>query len=59
MAVWLGTGSIAERFVEFKSWIPSMGFGYRLQVQPRMNVRFDFGIGRETSGIYFSLNEAF
>lgn len=59
MVVWLGTGSIAERFVDFQSWLPSMGFGYRLQVQPRMNVRFDFGIGRETSGVYFNLNEAF
>lgn len=56
---WLGTGSIAKSFVDFESWIPSFGFGYRLQVQPRMNVRIDVGIGRETSGIYFNLNEAF
>ncbi len=56
---WLGTGSIADQFVNFESWLPNFGFGYRLQVQPRMNVRIDVGIGRETSGIYFNLNEAF
>lgn len=56
---WLGTGSVADKFVELESWLPNFGFGYRLQVQPRMNVRIDVGIGRETSGIYFNLNEAF
>lgn len=56
---WFGTGSIAPTFIDFESWLPSFGFGYRLQVQPRMNVRIDIGIGRETSGVYFNLNEAF
>jgi hypothetical protein len=33
--------------------------GYRLTVQPRMNLRLDYGFGRESSGFYFNFNEAF
>jgi len=40
-------------------WLPNIGVGYRLEIQPRMNLRLDFGIGRESNGIYFNFNEAF
>ena len=39
--------------------LPSVGFGYRLEVQPRKNLRIDFGFGRNTQGVYFDFNEAF
>ncbi len=55
---WVAGGSIAPD-AGFKNWLPNGGIGYRLEVQPRMNVRLDFGIGKETSGIYFNFNEAF
>jgi len=59
MVAWMGTGSIAQDPSGFSNWLPNFGFGYRFEVQPRMNLRIDIGIGRETSGFYFNFNEAF
>ena len=59
MVAWMGTGSIAQDPSSFSNWLPNFGFGYRFEVQPRMNLRIDIGIGRETSGFYFNFNEAF
>ena len=59
MVAWLGTGTIGPDPGQFDRWIPNIGFGYRFEVQPRMNLRIDIGIGRETSGFYFNFNEAF
>ncbi len=61
---WIGSATVfdLERSSEYNDqalWLPNYGLGYRFEVQPRMNVRFDFGIGRETSGFYFNFNEAF
>jgi hypothetical protein len=56
---WMGTGSIASDPSMFEDWLPNFGFGYRFEVQPRMNLRIDIGMGRETSGFYFNFNEAF
>ncbi len=56
---WLGTGSIATNPSEFSYWIPNAGFGYRFEVQPRMNVRAEIGFGKDGAGFYFSFNEAF
>jgi hypothetical protein len=30
-----------------------------MEVQPRMNLRIDFGFGTETFGFYYNLNEVF
>jgi hypothetical protein len=59
MIAWMGTGSIAADPSGFENWLPNFGFGYRFEVQPRMNLRVDVGIGKETSGFYFNFNEAF
>lgn len=59
IAVWLGSGSIADDLDSINEWIPNLGVGYRFEVQPRMNLRIDFGIGRESSGLYFNFTEAF
>jgi hypothetical protein len=59
MVAWMGTGSVAADLGNFGNWLPNFGFGYRFEVQPRMNLRIDIGIGRETSGFYFNFNEAF
>ncbi len=59
IAVWLGSGSIANELSQVTEWVPNLGVGYRWQVQPRMNLRIDFGIGRESSGLYFNFGEAF
>lgn len=59
---WVGTGSIYDIGVTASNdikTIPNFGFGYRFELQPRMNIRLDIGVGRETSGIYFNFNQAF
>jgi len=59
VVIWMGTGSVAPDPSMFENWLPNFGFGYRFEVQPRMNLRVDIGMGRETSGFYFNFNEAF
>jgi hypothetical protein len=59
MVGWVATGSVGEDPSQFTKWLPNVGVGYRLEVQPRMNLRIDIGIGRESAGFYFNFNEAF
>lgn len=59
VVLWAAAGSIADNALEFDNWLPNFGIGYRLEVQPRMNVRFDIGFGKETMGVYFNFNETF
>ncbi len=40
-------------------WLPSAGVGYRFEFKPRMNVRLDFGVGRNSTGVYFQVGESF
>lgn len=60
---WIASGTIfdVQESTNFANlgWLPNFGAGYRLELQPRMNLRLDFGIGKETSGIYFNFNQAF
>lgn len=56
---WLGTGSIASRVKELKHWLPNGGLGYRFELQPRMNLRFDVGATNDGVGVYLNFNEAF
>ena len=59
---WIASGTIFD-FQTLKEnnnlWLPNFGVGYRFEIQPRMNVRIDYGIGRESSGFYFNFNQAF
>ncbi|WP_189359701.1 BamA/TamA family outer membrane protein [Algibacter mikhailovii] len=60
--VWVATGTVWDfETVDSQNmhWLPNFGVGYRLELQPRMNLRLDFGIGQESSGIYFNFNQAF
>lgn len=56
---WLATGSVANNFSDMTNWLPNAGVGLRFEVQKRMNARFDFGIGDDTTAFYISFNEAF
>jgi hypothetical protein len=56
---WLAGGSILEDVTQINNFLPNFGIGYRFAVQPRMNVRFDFGAGRDNFGFYFNFTEAF
>ena len=59
IVLWTGTGSVGQTAPDFKNWLPCFGVGYRLTVQPRMNLRIDYGFGTESHGFYFNFNEAF
>lgn len=61
IAIWIGAGSIFPKFETFK-WnhvLPNAGIGYRWEFKKRINVRLDYGFGKNQSGINFSINEAF
>ena len=62
MVGWIGGGTIfgEETYEDTNIKIlPNYGIGYRFELQPRMNLRIDIGLGRETMGVYFNFNEAF
>ena len=66
VVAWMGSGTIYDpenmnigNSSESLSWLPNLGVGYRFELQPRLNLRLDFGIGRETTGFYFNMTEAF
>lgn len=59
IVTWLGTGSIAQNFGALSDWLLNAGIGYRFELQPRMNLRIDFGFGKNSSGLYFNFSEAF
>lgn len=65
VVAWVGSGIIFDHTQVFddpnenNQWLPNFGVGYRIEVQPRMDIRLDMGIGRETTGFYFNFNQAF
>jgi outer membrane protein assembly factor BamA len=59
IVLWTGAGSVGTTASELKNWLPCFGIGYRFTVQPRMNLRIDYGFGTESHGFYFNFNEAF
>ena len=58
---WLGAGNIAPTYHELfeNSWLPTVGVGYRFAFKARINVRVDLGVGKDSTGFYFQINEAF
>ncbi len=56
---WLAAGTIMNDLSDIDNLLPNVGVGYRFEVQPRMNIRFDFGVGRDNVGFYFNFTEAF
>lgn len=57
---WIGSGAITPELMHDDIyWLPNAGLGVRVEVQPRMNVRVDWGVGKDTRLFYITLNEAF
>ncbi len=57
-----GIGDVSSKLSDFKSenMKPSYGFGLRYRINDeKVNVRFDFGYGDNSSGFYISFEEAF
>ncbi|GJM62508.1 BamA/TamA family outer membrane protein [Persicobacter diffluens] len=59
--LWAGTGTVFDigNTSEDVRLLPNGGFGYRLELQDRLNLRVDFGFGHDTFGFYFNFLEAF
>lgn len=59
--VWIGAGTVFPKFnaMRMNRVLPNFGIGYRWEFKRRMNVRLDFGIGRNSSAFVFNINEAF
>ncbi len=59
-ALWGGIGFIGRDFGDFGGHeLPNVGIGYRLEVQPRRNIRVDVGFGYDEIGFYLTFAEAF
>lgn len=60
VTLWVGAGTLASTASDLGDhWLPNYGIGYRFMFKPRVNVRFDVGIGSGTVGTYFQVGEAF
>lgn len=61
--VFAGLGDVANGYRDFalREFKVSAGAGLRLKFnqEEKVNLRVDLGVGRETSGVYFGLEEAF
>ena len=56
---WVATGTIGPGVENFSKWLPNAGVGIRFEVEPRMNLRVDYGLGVDSNLFYISFNEAF
>ncbi|MCP4726699.1 MAG: BamA/TamA family outer membrane protein [bacterium] len=63
MVAFAGLGNVGKKFsdIEFNDLKHSVGFGFRYTVskKERVKIRMDFGFGKNSSGMYITLNEAF
>lgn len=59
--VWGGGGTVFHDFdrLRMREVLPNYGLGLRWELKHRVNVRMDYGFGRDTSGFLLSINEAF
>lgn len=61
VVAWIGGGNVFPRFneFEFRQSLVSYGIGYRWEFKKRINIRLDYGRGKDQSGFYFGINEVF
>jgi len=57
--LWTGVGTVASSYSEMSKWLFNFGVGFRYEIQPRMNVRIDYGFAKDNSGLYILFSEAF
>jgi len=59
--IWGGAGNVFPRLSRF-DWsqtLPNYGIGFRWELKQRVNIRVDYGFGKNTTGFLFNINEAF
>lgn len=61
LAAWAGAGVTFPRFdaLQGSDVLPTWGVGLRFEFKHRVNLRVDYGFGRDTRGIVFQMSEAF
>jgi hypothetical protein len=63
LTAWAGGACVDPEFlqVDFTNWKPNYGIGTRVQInkKDRINIRFDVGFGKNSSGFYVDILEAF
>lgn len=58
---WIGAGGLTEDFgnIVLRNALPNLGLGLRYELQPRLNIRFDYGYGIDGHLVYFGFAEHF
>lgn len=58
---WVGGGTVFPSFkhLELKHVLPNYGLGLRIEFKHNVNVRIDYGFGKDTAGFVFQFAEAF
>lgn len=56
---WVGAGSVAPSVGQLSDWLPNAGVGLRAELQPRMNIRIDYGWAKGENGVYITFAEVF
>lgn len=54
-------GGVSENLFQYQRILPSLGLGVRFELNKseKIRVRADYGIGRNTTGFYLNINEAY
>ena len=60
-AVWGGTGTVFPSIKQFNisNLLPNYGIGFRWEFKHNVNLRIDYGFGKQTGGFVFNISEAF
>lgn len=58
---WLGLGAVFPTFkkIEMGHILPNYGLGLRVEFKHNVNIRIDYGFGKDTAGFLFQFAEAF
>ena len=58
---WCGGGTVFPSFQELnlKNVLPNYGLGLRVEFKHNVNIRIDYGFGKQTGGLLFQFAEAF
>lgn len=62
IVLWVGAGTIFDKFnsIRMNRILPNFGIGYRWEFKKNVNVRLDYGFGKNgQKGFIFNINEAF
>lgn len=58
---WVGGGNVFPSLgkIKFKNTLPNYGLGLRFEFKHNVNIRADYGFGKDTGGLVFQFAKAF